>query len=119
MLRSLKAIGKESAVVAMILGRSTPDPRIGAPVELSGRDARGLLNLVSIGKTLSRQRIATEKAPPTFLEVEPAGSFRNEDMVQARMLCHPGAGLGTAMATEIISDEEDIAPRIVDFNVSK
>src|SRR6266581_2010506 len=34
-LRSLKAIRKEAAVVAMIFGRSTPDPGVGSPVELS------------------------------------------------------------------------------------
>jgi hypothetical protein len=53
LLRSLKAITKESPVVAVILRRSTPNPRIGATVELSGGDARGLLNLIGIGKTLS------------------------------------------------------------------
>ncbi len=41
--------------MAMILGRSTPDPRVGAPIELSGHDARGLLNLIRIGKALPGQ----------------------------------------------------------------
>jgi hypothetical protein len=68
-LRSLKAIRKETAIVAMILGRPTPDPRFGSPVELRGRDARGLLNLVRIGKALSSQRIAAEEPPPALLQV--------------------------------------------------
>ena len=52
-----------------------PDPRFGSPVELSRRDTRGLLNLIGVGKTLSRKRIATEEAPPALLQIEPAGSF--------------------------------------------
>ncbi len=67
MLRSLKAKRKEAAIVAMILGRSTPDPRVGSPIELSGRDTRGLLNLIRVGKALPRKGIATEKAPPALL----------------------------------------------------
>ncbi len=67
MLRSLKAITKEATVVAMVLGRSTPDPGIGAPIELSGRDASGLLNFISVGKALPSQGIASEEAPPALL----------------------------------------------------
>lgn len=85
MLRSLKAIRKEAAIVAMILGRSTPDPGIGTPVELSCGEASGLLNLVGVGKTLSSQGIAAEEPPPALLQVEPAGSCRNEDVVEAWM----------------------------------
>ena len=48
--------------MAMILGRSTPDPGIGSPVELSCRDARGLLDLIRVGKALSSQRITPEEA---------------------------------------------------------
>ena len=75
-LRSLKTIRKEAAIVAMILGRSSPDPGIGSPVELSGSDASGLLNLIRVGKALAGQRIATEKAPPALLQVEPARESR-------------------------------------------
>ena len=62
--------------MAMILGRSAPDPGIGSPVELSGSDASGLLNLIRVGKALAGQRIATEKAPPALLQVEPARESR-------------------------------------------
>jgi hypothetical protein len=82
LLRSLKTIGKESAIVAMIFRRASPDPRIGTPVELSGGDARSLLNLISIGKTLSRQGIAAEEPPPALLQVQPTGSFGNENVVE-------------------------------------
>ena len=118
-LRSLKAITKEAAIVAMILGRSTPDPRFGSPVELSGRDARGLLNLIRVGKALSSQGIAAEEAPPALLQVKPAGAFGNEDLMEPRMLRQPGAGLGTVVAGEVVSDDEDVTRRIVGFDVSE
>ena len=63
---------KEAAMMAMILGRSTPDPGVGSPVELSGRGASGLLNLVGIGKALTRQGIASIEPPPALLQVEEA-----------------------------------------------
>ena len=119
MLRSLKAIRKETAVVAMIFGRASPDPRVGSPVELSGRDARGLLNLVGIGKALSSQRIAAEEAPPALLQVEPAGSGGNKDLMEPRVLSQPGAGLGAVMAGEIVSDNENVARHVVGFDSSK
>src|SRR4051812_42728977 len=118
-LRSLKTIRKESAVVAMLLGRSTPDPRIGSPVELSGRDASGLLNLVSIGKTLPSEGISPEEAPSALLKVKPAGSGGNEDVMQMRMLSHPDPSLSTVMAAEIIRDNEDVACQVVCFDVLK
>src|SRR2546430_9267803 len=99
-LRSLKAIRKEATVVAMILGRTSPDPRFGSPVELSGRDASGLLNLIRVGKALSSQSIAAEEAPPALLQVKPACPSGNEDLMEPRMLSQPGAGLGTIVAGE-------------------
>jgi len=53
--------------VAVILGRPTPDPRIGAPIELSGGDTGRLFNLIIVSKALSCQGITSEEAPPTFL----------------------------------------------------
>ena len=117
LLRSLKTIIKDATIVAMIFRRSTPG--IGTPVELSGGDASGLLNFISIGKTLSSQRIASEEAPPTFLQVQPAGSFRNEDVMEPRMLSHPGTSLSTSVAGKVVSDDEDVAGRIIGFDVGK
>src|SRR5213595_3769885 len=39
-LRSLKPIRKEAPIVTRILRRTSPDPGVGSPVELSGRDTR-------------------------------------------------------------------------------
>src|SRR5947207_2279190 len=110
---SLKAIRKEAAIVAMILGRSAPDPGIGSPVELSGSNARGLLNLVRVGKALSSQGIAAEETPLALLQVEPAGSSGNEDLLELWMLRQPGAGLSAVVAGKVVVDDEDVARRIV------
>ena len=63
-LSSLNTVTKESAIAAMILGRPTPDPRLGAPVELSGRHAGSLFDLLGVGEALPSKRIAAEE-PPT------------------------------------------------------
>ncbi len=38
-----------------LMARASPDPRFGSMVELSGRDASGLLNLIRVGETLTRE----------------------------------------------------------------
>ena len=103
----------------MILGRAIPDPGISSPVELSGRHASSLRNLIGVGKALSSKSIPAKEAPPALLQIEPAGSGGNEDMVNARVLGQPSAGLSTVMAAEIIRNHEDIPGRIVGFNVGQ
>jgi hypothetical protein len=105
--------------MTMILGRPTPDPRLGSSVELSGRDAYGLLNLVGSGKALSSQSIAAQEAPPALLQIQPAGSRGDKDVMEAGMLGHPGAGLSTIMTAQIIRDNENVTPRIISFDVLK
>jgi len=50
--------------VAVILRRTSPDPGLGPQVELSSCDARGWLDLLGVGKTLTSQRITAEEPPP-------------------------------------------------------
>jgi hypothetical protein len=119
MLYSSKAVTKETMQMAPGLGRSSPDPRLGAPVELRRGHACRLLELIGIGKTLSSERIAAKEAPPAFLQIEPACSFGNEKMLKTRMLCQPGAGLGARVATEIVGDDKDGAGWISRFDVSE
>jgi hypothetical protein len=119
LLRSLKTIRKETAIAAMILGRTAPDPRFGSPVELSGSDASGLRNLIGVGKTLSSQRIAAEEAPPALLQVEPARPSGNEHLMDAWMLSQPGTSLEAVMAAEVIGDNEDVARGVIGLNVGQ
>ena len=118
-LRSLKTITKETPVVSRYLWRAPPDPWFGPQVELSSRDAGGLLDFLGIGKALPSQRIAAEEAPPALLQIEPTCSGRNEDLLDARMLFQPGACLQAVVTTEIIGDDEDIAGRIISFDVGQ
>ena len=119
MLRSLNAVTKETAVVSRYLWRASPDPWFGPQVELSSRDAGSLLDFLGIGKALPSQRIAAEEAPPALLQIEPARSGGNEDLMDARMLFQPGACLQAVVTTEIIGDDEDIAGRIISFDIGE
>ena len=60
-LRSLNAITKETAMASRGLRRASPDPRLGSEIELSGRDASSLFDLLGVGKTLSGERITLER----------------------------------------------------------
>ena len=100
-------------------GRASPDPWFGPQIELSSRDTGGLLDLLGIGKALPSQRIAAEEPPPALLQIEPAGPSGNEDLVDARMLFEPGAGLETGMTGEVIGDDEDVAGRIISFDIGQ
>ncbi len=88
-------------------------------IELSRGNAGGLFDLSGSGKTLSSQGIPTEETPPAFLEVEPAGPFRNEDVMEARMLSHPGPRLSTVVAGEIVRDDVNVSVRIIGFDALK
>ncbi len=118
-LRSLNTIRKEPTIVAMILGWSTPDPGLGAPIQLLGGDAGGLFELLGIGKTLACQRITPEKAPPALLQIEPARPGRNEDVMDAGMFFQPGARLQARVTAEIVADDEQVAFGIVGFDIGE
>ena len=106
-------------MVPWCLGRPSPDPRLGSEIELGGRHTASLLNLLRIGKALPSKGIAAEEPPPALLEIEPARSGGNEDLVQARMLFEPSARLQAVVTTEIIGDDEDVAFGIVGFDVGE
>ncbi len=117
MLCSLNAVTKEAPKVATGFGRPPPDPRFSASIELSGRDASGLFDLVGIGKALPGQGIATEETPPALLEIEPAGSCGNKDLMEARMLDEPRAGLGTVVARQGVGEDVHIADRVIRLDI--
>lgn len=103
--------------MAARLRRPSPDPGFGSMVELDGGHLHGSLDLTGIGETLARQRIATEEAPPALLQIQPAGAFRDEDMLDARMIRKPGTSLPAVMAAQVVGDDEDVAHRVVGFDV--
>ncbi len=100
-------------------GRTSPDPGLGAPIELSGGDAGRLLDFLGIGKTLPGERITAEEAPPALLQIEPTGASGDEDLMEAWMRFQPGTGLETVMAAEVIGDDEDIARGVIGLNVGQ
>ena len=98
---------------------ASPNPGLRTQVELRGGDASGLLNLFGKGLALPSQRIAAEETPPALLQVQPACSCGNEDVMDARMPFQPGTRLETVVTGEIIADDEDLPRGIVGFNVWK
>src|SRR6266446_3184997 len=64
LLRSSKAVTKETMQMTPCFGRPSLDPRFGTPIELRGSYLGRLFNLISISKALPSERIASEKAPP-------------------------------------------------------
>lgn len=100
-----KAITKEAAR----LRRPFPNPEFGPMVELDGSH----LHWRSSGP----QRHREGTTPPALLQVQPACAFGNEDVLDARMVCEPRAGLQAAMAAQIIRDDENISGWIVCFDL--
>lgn len=86
-------------------------------VELHRGDLHRAFNLIGIGKALASEGIAAEQPPPALLQIQPAGAFRDEDMLDARMVCEPGARFQAVMTAEIVCDDENVARRIVRFDV--
>ena len=119
MLRSLNTIAKESTIVAMILGWTSPDPGLGAPVELCSGHTSGLFDFLGISKTLPGQCIAAEEPPPALLQVQPARSRRNEDVMDARVLFQPSARFQARVTAEIVADDEEVSAGVVGFEVGQ
>ncbi len=88
-------------------------------IELSGCDPCRLLNLTSSRKALSSEGIAAEEPPPAFLQIEPARSCRNEDLMESRMRFEPGTRLQAGVTREIIGNNEKVACRILRFNIGQ
>ncbi|GHO63310.1 hypothetical protein KSC_022020 [Ktedonobacter sp. SOSP1-52] len=94
--------------VAPRSGRPTPDPRFGSVVELRRSHLHRSLDLMSIGKTLVCERITSEEAPPTFLQIEPTHSFGKKEVLDAWMVGKPGA---SCYLTKLLAWLPDKIPR--------
>jgi hypothetical protein len=115
-LCSLNPVIKGPAPMAMGRRRSSPDPVLGASIELRGGHTPGQVNFTRVGKALTSEGIAAKEPPPALLQIQPAGAFRDEHMVQTRVVCHPGTCLQAVMTTEVIRNHENVAGGIVRFN---
>ncbi len=86
-------------------------------IELHRRHLHGPLDLIGIGEALPGEGIASKEAPPAFLQIQPTRSFGNEDVLEAWMVCQPGAGLQAIMAAQIVRDDENVPGWIVSFDL--
>jgi hypothetical protein len=98
---------------------ASPHPGLSTQVELRGGDTGGLRDLLGRGLALPSERIAAEEPPPALLQIEPACSSGNEDVMDARMPFQPSARLETGVTGEIIADDEDLPRGIVGFDVGE
>ncbi len=89
----------------MVLGRASPDPRIGSTIELRGGDASSLLNLSGVSKALSGERITAEKSPPAFLQIEPTRTGGQGNLLHPRVRGQPVADRSAGVAGEVVHDE--------------
>jgi hypothetical protein len=101
------------------LGRPSPDPGLGPGIELCGGDAPGLVDFTRVGKILPGQRIAPKEPPPALLQIEPTGSFGNEDLVNAWMLGEPGVGFCAQVTGQVIRNHEQLSRWIIRLDISK
>lgn len=58
-------------------------------VELGGSDPGGVVDLVGVGEALASQGVAAEDPPPGLLQVQPAGSDRDEGVDDPGMAGQP------------------------------
>lgn len=112
----LKSCNKRSGAGGDGPQEVVPDPGPGASVELRGGYAPGQVNFPLVGKVLTGEGIAAKEPPPPFLQIQLAGAFGDEHMMQTRVVCHPGTCLQAAMTTEVIRNHEKVARRVVCFN---
>jgi hypothetical protein len=77
---------------------TTPEPGMGAAIELASRYTRGEGDLGAIGETLAGVGGAAQEPPPGFDEVEPGGPDGNEDLAHARVRRQPVADGATSVA---------------------
>jgi len=62
-------------------------------IELLGGEDGDVVDLLSVGEGLASEGLVTRPkgcpAPPAFLEIEPASTFRDEDVVNSRVSVQP------------------------------
>src|SRR6266540_120925 len=111
-LRSLDTIGEDAASVAWGWWWAAPHPGVGTGVELAGRDPGGQGDLLGGGERLPGEGFAAQQPPPALLEVEPAGAFGDEGVLDAGMVGQPRAGGEAVVAGQVVGDHHDDPLRV-------
>jgi hypothetical protein len=78
-------------------------------VELSGRGAGDVRDVVGVGHRYPGEGFAPEQSPPAFDEDEPGGTNRNEGVLDARVARQPVPDRTTQVTGQIVGDEVQIA----------
>ena len=81
-------------------------------VELLGSYPRGQLDLLRIGKALSREGFSSKQPPPRLLEVEPARPYGYEDLLHARVVLQPLPDGRALVTRKIVGDQVKVADRV-------
>src|SRR6266508_4590455 len=111
-LCSLKAIHEDPSLVAWGRWWAAPDPGASAGIQLAGRHPGGQRDLLGGGKRLPGKGLAAKQPPPALLEVQPAGAFGDEGVLDAGVVGQPGPGRDAAVAGQVVGDHHD-GPRRV------
>ncbi len=93
--------------------RSSPDPGLGATIQLPGGQDRGSLDLRMVGEALPSESIPPEYPPPALNEIEPAGTFGGWFDVHPGMGGQPLLDGTTGMAGKVVRDQVEVAGRVV------
>src|SRR5437870_530134 len=101
-LHSSNEVDQASSITARRRGWASPDPGIRALVQLPGGDPGGQVDLRLIGEGLPGECRPPKGSPPGFLEIQPAGAFRDENRVHARVLSEPLPDRRALVAAEVV-----------------
>src|SRR4051794_24494208 len=112
MLRSSKQVGKAPSAVSWRWRWPSPDPGFGLAVELGGGQLGDPGDLARIGEGLPGQGVPAEIPPRGLRQVQPAGAFGDEYLLDARMPGQPGPGGQAGVAGQVVGDPRDRPGRI-------
>lgn len=86
---------------------ASPDPGLGATVELAGGERGCHRQLRMVGEAPTREGVPSQEPPPALNEIEPAGPRRQRLNVDTRMRDEPRLDGGTLVTGKVVSDEEE------------
>jgi hypothetical protein len=109
LLHSSKTIDKATPPPALEWRRESPDPGRGAGIEVLRGDPRGQIDRLGVDEGLASEGLAAEETPPTFLQIEPAGTGRERHRMHAWVSREPLLDGGAGVAGESGTDQVQLA----------